>query len=394
VSDTVAEREVAEEPPVPAAPKHLVRHGPSGRWMTVFGCLLLVAVITAAALTYAGVKTVRESRAGQSVSTVTDPAAPGFEAFLEPTPTLAVLHADGRILRSMAVLALNAGDAGGSVLAVSPVIRIDPGEDAFGFDAVSDFGGGPERVLPSLQGALGFGITESVVVDDAKLAELVAPVAPLQVDNPSAVGPFLEGSLTLTADQVGPYLAAVNEGEAPQAAMIRQRAFYRAWIDAVAGSSDPAAVPGELEVGIGRFVRALAAGSHRVETVPTTSEPGEFMVRYDLDEDALPALVAELVRFPTAGRPGGRVRVRLLDGVGEIDHVQNTAPLVVPANAEIVVVGNAAAFDHTETEIRYHTPTARQAASDLQAALGAGRVIDDPRQTDAFDVTIVLGTDV
>ena len=41
--------------------------------------------------------------------------------------------------------------------------------------------------------------------------------------------------------------------------------------------------------------------------------------------------------------------VRLLDGAGEPDHVQNVAPHVVPANAEIVVVGNAPAFDRTET---------------------------------------------
>ena len=68
------------------------------------------------------------------------------------------------------------------------------------------------------------------------------------------------------------------------------------------------------------------------------------------------ALVARLVPFPTAGEPGGRVRVRLLDGAGDPEHVQRAAPLVVPADAEIVVVGNADAFDYEETEIRYHTP--------------------------------------
>ena len=70
------------------------------------------------------------------------------------------------------------------------------------------------------------------------------------------------------------------------------------------------------------------------------------------------------------------------------------APLVVPAGSEIVVVGNADAFDYRTTEIRYHDPTFKAAAEELRDALGAGRVVDDPRQTDAFDVTIVLGTDV
>ena len=74
----------------------------------------------AVALTYAGIKTVRASRAGQAVSTITDPAAPGFEAFLEPTPTLAIVHRDGACCASIAVLALNSGDVGGTVLLVSP----------------------------------------------------------------------------------------------------------------------------------------------------------------------------------------------------------------------------------------------------------------------------------
>src|SRR5688572_28674486 len=91
--------------PVDAAPgRHFVHHGPSRRWMTVFLSLLAVAIVAAAALTYVGVKTVRSSRAGQVVSTVTDPEAPGFEAFLEPSPTLAVFHREDGKLRSMAVL--------------------------------------------------------------------------------------------------------------------------------------------------------------------------------------------------------------------------------------------------------------------------------------------------
>jgi hypothetical protein len=66
----------------------------------------------------------------------------------------------------------------------------------------------------------------------------------------------------------------------------------------------------------------------------------------------------------------------------------------VPAGSEVVVVGNADRFDYETTEIRYHDPVRKGAAEHLRDALGAGRVIDDARQTDAFDVTIVLGPDV
>jgi hypothetical protein len=368
--------------------------GPSRRWMTVFSGVLVASLIAGGVLAYVGVQTVRTSRAGKSVSTVTDPTQPGFEAFLEPTPTLLLLHGSDSSLVSAAVLALNSGDAGGSVLLVPPATRVTADESAFTLGAVSAFGGTPEAIRPGLQSLLGVGLTEVVVVDDARWAELVAPVAPLTIENPDTVGAFPAGPVELRADQVGPYLAARAEGESDLARLYRQQLFFEAWAEAVQASSDPAAVPGEVDSGIGRFVRGLAAGPRRVATLPVVESPTADGPRTDVDPEATAALVAELVPFPTAARPGGRVRVRLLDGAGDGGHVLAAAPLIVPAGAEIVVVGNAGAFDYETTEIRYHHPSFEAEAEALHESLGAGRVIDDPRQTDAFDVTIVLGPDV
>jgi hypothetical protein len=242
---------------------------------------------------------------------------------------------------------------------------------------------------------LGFGISEVVVVDKARWAELIGPVAPLTFTNPDAVSEFPAGEISLGADQVAAYLGAKGEGQSELARMARHQLFYEAWAAAVAASGDPAVVPGEVESGIGRFVRGLAAGPVQIETLPVTEIPlVAGFVRIDPDAAVIEDLLPTVVPFPTAARPGGRVRVRLLDGTGDQDHVLRTAPLVVPADAEIVVVGNADRFDYEITEIRYHVPLQKTAAESLRAALGAGRVIDDPRQTDAFDVTIVLGTDV
>lgn len=370
------------------------RGRPSRRWMTVFSSLLAAALVAASGLTYLGVRTVRESRAGKSVATVTDPALPGFEAFLEPTPTLLVLHSSGTTLLSAAVLALNSGDAGGSVLLVPPATRMSDGDGAFTLGAVAAFSGSTEAIVPGLQDLLGVGLSEVVVVDDARWAELLAPVAPLALDNPDAVGAFPAGSLSLAAEQVGPYLAARNEGESDLARLFRQQLLFEAWADAVAASTDPGAVPGEVDSGIGRFVRGLAAGPRRIVTLPVDETPIADGTRLDIDAAALAALIPTLVPFPTAAHPGGRTRVRLLDGTGDAQHVLTAAPLIVPAGSEIVVVGNADRFDYDTTEIRYHDPVLKGAAEELQAALGAGRVVDDARQTDAFDVTIVLGPDV
>jgi hypothetical protein len=386
--------EPAEPAPSGSGGRHFVRHGPSRRWMVGFGAALALTIVAAAILSYVGIKTVRASRAGRVVSAVTDPAAPGFEAFLEPTPTLAILQRDGYSLTSIAVLALAPGDTGGSVLLVSPQTRGGTDEDSLSLFDIAAFALDPLAAMPSLQAQVRFGITETAVVDDARWAELVAPVAPIAIDNPSAVGSFPAGPVALGADQVGPYLAARNAGETPSAALARHRAFYRAWLDAVAASDDPAAVPGEVESGVGRFVRALSSGSVLLETAPLEEERTGGAVRYQVDEDVMWALVGVLVPYPTAGVPGGRIRVRLLDGTGDPNHVAEAAPAVVPAGAEIVVVGNAEAFDYEETEIRYHAPGLEPAARELQAGLGGGRLVDDPRHTDAFDVTIVLGPDV
>ena len=176
----------------------------------MFVSLLAVALVARGALAYVGVQTVRNSRAGKSVSTVTDPTAAGFEAFLEPTPTLVVLHASGAQLISVAVLALNSGAAGGSVLLVPPDTRLDSSAEADSLGGVSAILGSPTAGLTGLQSLLGIGISEVAVVDDARLAELVAPVAPLTIDNPDAVGEFPAGTLALEADQVGPYLATAR----------------------------------------------------------------------------------------------------------------------------------------------------------------------------------------
>ncbi len=383
------------DPGATSGGRHLVRHGPSRRWLTIFSVLLALAVVAAGGLAYAGIKTVRSSRAGQSVSVITDPAAPGFEAFLEPTPTLAIVHRDGLSVKSIAVAALRSGDDGGSLLLVSPEVQSradDP--DSFNLAADAAFATEPTIVVPLVQELLGFGIVEVAVVEVARWAELVAPVAPIELDNPVAIGEFPAGRIALQPEQVGRFLGARDLAASPREAVRRQRAFYTAWLGAIGASDDPAAVPGEVESGIGRFMRGLGAGPHRVEETPVLEERLEDRFRLEVDAAAMEPLVAELVPYPTAAVPGGRIRVRLLDGTGDARHVQVAAPLIVPAGAEIVVVGNAEAFDYRETEVRYHNPVVKAPAGALLEALGAGRLIEDPRQTDAFDVTIVLGPDV
>src|SRR3546814_2349557 len=74
--------------------------------MTGFAAALLVALVAGAALTWIGVETVRDSTTGRTVAS-SDPSEPGFEGFLEPTPTLLVAHQSGEELRSLALPSLS-----------------------------------------------------------------------------------------------------------------------------------------------------------------------------------------------------------------------------------------------------------------------------------------------
>jgi LytR cell envelope-related transcriptional attenuator len=250
----------------------------------------------------------------------------------------------------------------------------------------------------AVQSVLGIGVTEAVVVDDQRWADLVAPVAPLTLTNPDELPGFPAGPLSLTADQVGPYLDARREGERDLGRLYRHQLFWEAWATAVAAdAANPGVVPGEVDVGIGRFVRGLGNGPVQIATLPVEEHPnpnpaGEML--YDVDPDEVDTFVSGLVPFPTGDVEGARTRVRLLDGTGDPEHVMRAAPMVVPASAEIVVAGNADRFDYTTTEIRYHDPTQRAAAERIRDSLGVGEVVDDPRPAEAFDVTIVLGNDI
>jgi hypothetical protein len=377
--------------PAPAVvPAHAA---PSRRWMAGFAAALAVAILLGGALALVGVRTLRDSTAGRTL-TRTDPSEPGFEGLLEPTPTLLVVHASDGVLRSAALLALATGDAGGSVLLLPPAVEVGDGAGAATLEVTYAFGATPDVMRGAGEAVSGVGVQDIVVLDDSRWAELVRPVAPLTIQNPDDVDGFPAGTVELGADDVAAWLEATRPGESGLAALFRQQLLWEAWVAAVAASSDTAAVPGELDSGMGRFIRGLAAGHLEVATIPVDEQDdGVGGTVFTVNREALRLVITDLVPYPTGTALAPRTRVRMLDGIGESDHVRRVAPNIVAADATIVVVGNAEAFDHETSEIRYHHPSQRTAAERLQRALGAGQVVADVRPIDTFDVTIVLGTD-
>lgn len=382
-------------------PPGTARSGPS--WRVIVSFAVLVALfVTGAGLAYAGARLIRSSTEGETVRPIDDPDAPGFEAFVDPTPTLVMLHDQDGELDAITVLTLpNPDGSGGGVLLVPDRTVVDlPTLGVTTIEAAYEFGDA-QIEAQAVGDLLSTGMRETEVVDAARWADLVAPVAPITVDNPNELVVdgdvlFPIGEIELEADEVGAYLEADDAEGSDLARFARHETFWGAWLEAVAAAGTPEAVPGELDSGIGRFVRTLAGGTRVIETLPVqpaaTDRHGEdpaFVPRgREVDE-----LVARLVPFPTSPSPGTRARLRLLNGTPDTTVAASIASDLTPAGVSIVLIGNAASLDHEETTVRYLGDEFRSEALAVVDILGVGEVVEESRPSDAADITVTLGDD-
>lgn len=384
---------------------HTPRHRrPHQRWWRYgFPAVLVLLALAIPLLVWVGTRVVLDSSDGRVVRAVSDPGAPGWEATVDPTPlmALAVLDEEGG-LDHVAVLALT-GEGTGSVVALSGSTLMGvPGIGQVPLSIVYETGG-LDLLREGLQGILGVGLTEVETIDPASWSRLVAPAGPLEVANPDAVyalgegGPtevFAKGDIQVAPEQVWRYLSTRNVGETDLNRLVRVEAFWTAWIAALAGrSDDAAAVPGETESGLGRFVRGLAEGQLRTAALPVKAQlldSGESV--YEPDIPALEALVSAIVPFPS-GPEGARARLAVFDGTGQLDHGLGAAVIFAANGGQIDKVGNAPAFGVPTTQFVYYDEAARSRVERLRDAIGVGEIVKGEELNSAVDVTVTLGED-
>jgi hypothetical protein len=373
---------------------------PSGWWRYGFPAALVALVLAIPALLYAGSRVVLESSEGRVIETVTDPTRPGFQAIVDPTPVMLVASVDEEgVLDGLTLLTLTADGVGGVVQI--PVDTVVGGVTLSYVHAT----GGVEAMRGAVEALVGLGIPEVDVVTPAEWENLVAPVAPLTVNNPDPVSElnglgvssvvFPRGSLTLSAEDVPRYLSLRSPGETDLALMIRRQALWEAWLSAVAASgAQPGVVPGEVETGLGRFVPQLAADQVGHHTLPVVQiAPGGGAVAYEPDGAGIEALVESLVPFP-AGPGAARVRTEVLDGTGALDAGLGVAVLLGTAGAQVQKVGNASEFGVPTTRIVYYDEALRPRVEALREVLGVGELVRSDELNSAIDVSVVVGEDL
>jgi hypothetical protein len=357
-----------------------------------------VLTIAGAALAVGGLSAVRNSTVGRYQQAL-GPTEPGFQASVVPTPTLGLLlrSSDGR-LGGAAVLALEPEDVGGTVTLVpASIVVTDPTGAEQTLDAV--YGGhGSEVASQALAEVLTVAIDETVEIDDATWTRLVEPVGPVAVDLDDPVDEWAAGEVELPPADVGRFLATPAADEPDLDRVERQQAFWEAWLPMVRAAGE-GALPGEVETGVGRFVRAIAAGEGTAAAVPVGREETDDGVRYRPDPEQLGPFVAASIPYPTSPAPGVRLRIRVLNGTDDPALTERAVRALVSRGASVSVVGNASTFAEPETRFVYgesQEDSARwlQATFDFGRLEAAGGGQDGTVATDDdIDVTVILGQD-
>lgn len=357
-----------------------------------------VLTVAGTALALVGLSEVRTSTAGRYEETL-GPTDPGYQAYVVPTPTMGVLHraADGT-LAGAALLALESGDDGGSVTLVPPATIVS---DATGDTTVADVyrDEGAAASAEALGIAVAVGVADHVEVDDAQWSQLVGPVGPVEFTLDAPVGEWEAGRVALDADEVGRFLSARADGETDLDRVERQELFWNAWLPLV-GEEGAGALPGEVGTGIGRFVLGVARGGGSAAELPVRRYESGESVLFRPDGSRLGEFVSLTVPYPVAAVPGGRIRVRLLDGTDDPGLRAAFARALVASSAQISIVGNATSFDVAETSFVYFGEDRAPLAEWLRENIGGGRVEETPNgqdgqvsSDDEIDVTVILGQD-
>jgi len=388
----------------PPAGSERGRAHPAARWTFIGVFVALIVAIPA--LTWVGLDAVRNSNAGRELNVEDDPAATGYEATVDPTPTMLVTQTDeAGVVSGVTVLSLN--PSGGGNLTFFPAgteLELPFTETGIAPLDVIYQGAGQSGLEQRVETLLVAATEENVeILSNDQWSGLVAPIGPLTIVNPVALNTtdalgapvaFAQGEVQVPPEQIGVFVNTRAAEENDLTRLERQQAFWTAWLAAVNASSDPNAVPGETDKGLGRFVRELAGGEATYNTLPVTPVgiPGVGATDSNLylpDQAAVDQLVAETIPFPVGV---GRLRARVLDGTGTEGTAESAARVMVPAGAEIAIIGNAGSFDHEEVVLQYYDPAERDQAQRLLDSLGGGRLVLRESVTDSVDVTVIVGS--
>ncbi len=348
-----------------------------------------------------GTKAVLDSTDGTVVEVVSDPDAPGYQAFAAPTPTMLSLHIDDGELVGVTVLARTLLEGGGQLVLVSSDLAADGASGPTLADVYADEGhAGVERSVGTL---FGFGFLETLEIDTVsfgRLLELAEPIAFNLLDDlistdADGTEVWLErGGILLDGETAADVYRWRNPGEVDANRNERQADLWESWLASIAAADDLIAATLPFDDGLSPYLRALATGQSDIQLLPAVPSDAGSAPTYVLDDNAtawLAEVADRMVPLPIPAPGVDVATVRLLDGIG--DHALAAEVRGVVARlSELVIVGNAAEFGLATTTVSYHDEANAPLAEALAAQLGA-EVAADLRPDEPVDLTVTIGTD-
>lgn len=365
----------------------------------------VVGVVAAAALGAAGYVAIANTTDGQvvggGVREVTFPAT--------PTASLAVVDDSGH-LASLAVLAARPSDGddpgrGGTIVPI-PISADSSG--GFGderlplSETVSLFG--PESLADEVPNLLGVGIDDLAVVDEAQLAQLLAPIGPISVDLPTPVRDSsgrqiaAAGPQTLDPEAVAAVLSATDPTISGAQRYPIDVVVWRALADAV-GDGSTTQAPADV---FGR----VTSGSISVQ--PLRSSPIVSLDRNPRGVDAAALDRAEvLVIFGhiapgkvAAPNPGYNFRLvsrfgndQLPGDATRLDVAYTATKALLDAGANVISVDTSEHAAQPKTVIEVSDENLIAAAQTLEDVFGPIDVRVGDTRIAGVDVVAELGTD-
>ena len=370
-------------------------------WRFVFPLVLVGFALASFQLWRTGTRAVLNSTDGTVVEVVSDPDAPGYQAFAVPTPTMLTLHTDDGELVGVTVLARTLLDNGGQLVLVSADLAADGvGDPTLAEVYAVEGAAGVERSVGVL---FGFGFLEALEIDTidfGRLLELAEPIAFHLLDDlisadADGTEVWLERGGTLLEGEIAAEVYRWrNPGEVDANRNERQADLWESWLASIALADDLVAATLPFESGLSPYLRALAIGESDIQLLPAVPNDAGPEPTYVLDENAttwLAETADRMVPLPIPALGVDVATVRLLDGVGD-PSIADEARAVVARLSELIVVGNAAEFGLPTTTVSYHdeadAPLAEALAAQLNAEVAADLRLDEP-----VDLTVTIGAD-
>jgi hypothetical protein len=260
--------------------------------------------------------------------------------------------------------------------------------------------GGEEELIRGVEELLGITLSESVVLDEAGLVELLEPYGPFRTTLPATVsdsvrgGPaepvFEAGTHELSAQDAARVLTAAPAAESE---VIRYPAVESVWKAVAAAVGDGIGAPGSKEDDAVGHVRRVFAGPARVRAVGAVpvfdlaANPDELDL-LEVDAGEVLQLVARVL--PGAASPvSSGLRVKLVDATGRGGAISDAVTFLTYFGVAIIWIDDAP--EQAETVVSYRSPDDVELFEELESVFGEARLVPADRPIEGVDATIVLG---